>query len=129
MFPFAHQRRDAKNQFGSLCGWHVTPRLKGFVGSFDRAIGEVFRSLVKSSDDLRAVRRINAVEFAAGLDAFAANDEWVFAAQLALHFVERGAHRRRVFFFSEIGKWFVTKFSWHDYSATMFSEFSLCVPL
>ena len=53
---------------------------------------------------------IEALEEGAGFYSFAADNEWILASELALNFRDRLAHRRGVFFFSEIGKRFVTKF-------------------
>jgi hypothetical protein len=68
---------------------------------------------VKRADDFRTYGRIDASQRVAGLNTFAADDQRVLAAEFALHFLERRAHGLRVFFFGEISKWFVAKFSWH----------------
>src|SRR5438105_2308029 len=113
MFPFAHQLGDPKQQLCSFLSRHVAPRLKGFVRSFNCLIREFFRGFVKVSYYLRSISWIDALERAAGLDAFAADDERILPTEFALNLVERGAHRRGILFFGEIGKWFVTKFCWH----------------
>src|SRR2546421_2318259 len=116
MFPFAHQLGDPKQQLYALFSGNIAPGLKGFGRSFNCLIREVFRGFVKLSYYLRSVGWIDTVERRPGLDAFAANDERIFATQLALNFVECSAHCLRILFFGEICKWFVTKFCCHSCS-------------
>ena len=49
--------------------------MKSFVGSFDGTIRQFFRRFMKSADDLRAVRRVDAIERGAGFYAVAADYE------------------------------------------------------
>ena len=128
VFTLAHDRRHAKQQGCAIRGRRVLPGFKSFRGFFNSAIRELFCGFVESSDYLCAIRRIDTVEQVAGVDAFAADDEWILASELTLDFLNRIAHRRGVLFFSEIGKWFVTKFCRHDVSierilATDYTDF------
>ena len=59
-------------------------------------------------DGLRRVQRLDLV---GGLDALAADDEVVLAAQLAADFRDGGAHAARVFFVAEIEKGLGDKWS------------------
>ncbi len=60
-------------------------------------VGEFFRGFVKLADDLRAIGGINAVQSIAGLDAFAADDEGILAAELRFYLFNGVAHRLRRF--------------------------------
>ncbi len=101
---------DAKQQCRAIGSRRVLPGLESFRGLFDGATRKLFCCFVEASDYLCAIGRIDTVEQVAGLDAFAADDEWILASELTLNFRDCLAHRRGVLFFSEIGEWFVTKF-------------------
>ena len=87
-----------------------TSRFKRLGGFVNGATREFFGSLIKTPDYLCAIGRIDTFEYVAGGDTFAADNERILASKLALDLLNRIAHRLRVFFFSEIGKRFVTKF-------------------
>ena len=63
--------------------------MKSFGSTLDGLVGEFFRCFVKLADYLRAIGRIDAVELVAGLDAFAADDEWILAAELRFYLLNR----------------------------------------
>ena len=64
------------------------------------------------ADNLGRLRRIQRLDLVGGLDALAADDEVIFAAQLAANFGDGGAHAARVLFVAEIEKRLGHKRSW-----------------
>ena len=102
MFALPHQVSRTKEQLRALFSRNVAPGLKGFVSTLDRAIREFLRSFVEAADDLRPIRRIKTLKHCTRFNAFAANDERIFFAQLAGYLLERGAHDGDIFFFAEI---------------------------
>src|SRR4051812_47624046 len=115
MFARAQQLSDAKDQLSAFSRRNVAPGFERGGRGLDGFVGQFFGGFVKRADHLGAIRGIDAVERVTRIDALAAYDERILAAEFALYLVERGAHRLGVFFFGEISKWFVAKFSWHDF--------------
>ena len=76
--------------------------MKSLISRFDGAIRKLFGGLLKLADDLRAIRRVDAVELVLGFCSFAADDQRILAAEFALNFLERRAHRRSIFLFAEV---------------------------
>ena len=57
-----------------------------------------------NADDLRRLRGIQRLDLVCGLDALAADDQIVFAAQLSANLGDGGAHVAGIFFVAEIEK-------------------------
>ena len=58
--------------------------------------------LLMQADDLRGLRGIDGLDLLAGLHVFAADDEVIFAPELAAHFLNRSAHLAGILFVTEI---------------------------
>src|SRR5207237_10889451 len=74
MLSLSHQLSHAKQPLRALFCGNIAPSLESFISRFDRAIGEFFGGLLKLADDLRAICRIDAVEFVPGSYSFATDD-------------------------------------------------------
>ena len=59
-------------------------------------------SFLVNADHFRRLGGIDGTNLAGGLDALAADNQVVLAAQLATHFLDGGAHLAHVLFFGEI---------------------------
>src|SRR6185503_18178275 len=99
VFTLAHDGCGTKQQFCAIRGRRVFPSLESFCSFVDGATRQFFCCLVEASDYLGAIGGIDTVEQVAGLDAFAADDEWILASEFAPHLLNRLAHRRGVLFF------------------------------
>ncbi len=113
MLARSHDSSNPKEQLSALFCRHAAPCLKGFIGSFDGTIGQLFGGLLKLSHHLGAVRGIDTLQLVFGGDALAANYQRILVTEFTFNFLESGAHRLRVFFPGEISQRFVTEFSWH----------------
>jgi hypothetical protein len=103
-FALAHEVGGAEQQTGALFDRGVFPGLEGFEGRLHRGFHMLFAGLLVDSHDLRWTRGIQRLDFVGGLDALAADDEVIFAAELAADALDGGAHIARVFFAAEIVK-------------------------
>ena len=63
-----------------------------------------FAGLLMQSDNLRGFCRVDGLDLVFGLDPFAADDQVVFAAQLATNLLDRGAHLARILRLGEVGE-------------------------
>ena len=61
------------------------------------------------ADDLGRARRIDGANLLGGLEALAADDEAVFAAEVRGHLVERRAHGARILRIVEVGEGLIGK--------------------
>jgi hypothetical protein len=63
--------------------------------------------LLMDANDLGGLRGIQRLDLVGGLDALAADDQVVFAAQFGADFLDGRAHGASVLFLAEIGKGFI----------------------
>jgi hypothetical protein len=71
----------------------------------------LFAGLLMDSNYLRRLRGIQGLDFVGRLDALAADDEVILAAELSADSFDGGAHLARVVFFREIEKWFIDEWA------------------
>ena len=72
----------------------------GLYGGFDL----IFARFLVNANYFRRLGGIDGTNLVRGLDALAADDQVVFAAELSAHFFDGGAHFAHVLFFGEIDK-------------------------
>ena len=103
----AHHIGDAEQERGALLDRSAAPvgeRLRrGLHGGLDVLIA----GFLVNADHFRRLGGIDGTNLVGGLDALAADDQVVLAAQLATHFLDGGAHLAHVLFFGEIDECFI----------------------
>ena len=103
----AHQIAHAKQQRRALFGGSVSPAFEGLRSGIDGGLNVLLAGFLMDADHFGGFGRIDGTDLVRGLDAFAANDQVILAAQLPAHFFERGAHLAHILFLAEIDKRFV----------------------
>ena len=110
MLALAHELRRLRNSSSARSSAGVFSTSEKFVGGFDGALGKLFGRFLKSSDNLRSLAGLILSNVLSVIMRSPPMTSGYSCTQLALNFVDRCAHRLRVFFFAKIGKRFVTKF-------------------
>jgi hypothetical protein len=75
----------------------------------DSGLDVFLPTFLVNRDHFRRLGGIDGTDLARGLDALAADDQVILAAQLATHFADGGAHLAHVVFFAEIDKRLILK--------------------
>ena len=75
---------------------------KGFERGLHRWLYVLFAGLLVDAHDLRRLRRVQGLDLVGGLDALAADDQVILAAELAADFRDGGAHAAGILFVAEI---------------------------
>ena len=99
-----HQVADAKDEAGALLDRSAAPGLESLERGLHGRLDVLFAGLLMEPDNLRWLRRVQRLDLVGCLDALAADDEVILAAQLAAHFRDRGAHAARIVLVAEIIK-------------------------
>src|SRR5580658_3172887 len=100
----AHYISHVKQERRALLDRGVAPVTKSLRSGLYRRLDVFLASPLVNSDDLRRLGGIDGTNLVGGLDAFAADNQVILAAELATHFFDRGAHLAHVLFFAEIDK-------------------------
>ena len=101
-FALAHHIGDPEQERRALFDRRAAPvgegLQRGLYGGFDVLLA----GLLVDADHFRRLGGIDGTDLVGGLDALAADDQVVLAAQLSAHFFDGGAHLAHVVFFGEI---------------------------
>ena len=97
-FALAQQVGGAEQQAGALFDGSVLPGIEGFQRGGHGRLDVFFAGLLMDSDNLRRLRGIQGLDLVGGLDALAADDEVILAAELSADSLDGGAHLAGVVF-------------------------------
>jgi hypothetical protein len=103
----AHDIGHVKQKRRALFDRRVAPVTERLTGGLYGGFDVLLASLLVNSDYLRRLGGIDGPNLVGGLAALAADDQVILAAELATHFLDRGAHLAHIVFFGEIDERFI----------------------
>ena len=103
-FALAQQVGDVEQQAGAFLDRGALPVLKGTQSGLHGRFHVFFACFLVNADNFRRLRRIQRFDLVLRLNALAADDEIILAAQLAANLVDGSTHFAGIFFLAEIGE-------------------------